>query len=197
MKNSRDQVINAIRKNKPDSSGLPVTNLFAPQVTAEELQSAFIEILGRIGTTVVHTPTEEAIRQAIHTHYPDAISICSIYPNIQGNINPEAIRHPSELATVDVAIMQGLLGVAENGAIWLTETQMGHRALPFITQHLVIVLSGQYLVSNMHAAYQQIGQISDGFGVFISGPSRTADIEQSLVIGAHGARSLLVCMTTN
>jgi L-lactate dehydrogenase complex protein LldG len=194
MKNSREQIISAIRKNKPVESGLPLIPTFAA-ASDEELQSAFIAILGRIGATVVHTPSEEAIRQAIHTHYPDAVNICSLHPAVQGNIHLTSIEHPSELATVDVAILQGLLGVAENGAVWLTETQMGHRALPFITQHLVIVLSNKSLVSNMHAAYQQIAQINDGFGVFISGPSRTADIEQSLVIGAHGARSLLVCLT--
>ncbi|WP_250631762.1 LutC/YkgG family protein [Rhodoflexus caldus] len=198
MKSNREQIISAIRRNPPPAeANLPTVPLYATHTTEKELQSAFVEILGRIGATVIHTPTEEAIRQAIRTSYPEAVHICSAHPAIQGNIDPNTIGHPAELATVDVAIVQGLLGVAENGAIWLTETQMIHRALPFITQHLVIVLSDKHLVENMHAAYQQIAQISEGFGVFISGPSRTADIEQSLVIGAHGARSLLVCLTSD
>jgi L-lactate dehydrogenase complex protein LldG len=44
----------------------------------------------------------------------------------------------------------------------------------------------------MHAAYEELGKVKSSFGLFLSGPSKTADIEQSLVIGAHGARSLTV-----
>lgn len=101
---------------------------------------------------------------------------------------------PHELADLEVAIIQGQLGVGENGAIWLTEEDMVLRALPFITEHLVIVLDESALVPNMHVAYQKIGDQHSGFGLFIAGPSKTADIEQSLVIGAHGAKSLRVVL---
>jgi L-lactate dehydrogenase complex protein LldG len=98
------------------------------------------------------------------------------------------------LADLDVAIINGHFGVAENAAIWIEERDMGLRALPFITEHLVIVLEKDKLVGNMHEAYKKIGLAHSGFGLFIAGPSKTADIEQSLVIGAHGARSLRVVL---
>ncbi len=104
----------------------------------------------------------------------------------------ELVKDPHDLADLEVAIIKGQFGVAENGGIWLTDDNMGLRALPFITEHLVIVLEEKSLVSNMHTAYQKIGNQHSGFGLFLAGPSKTADIEQSLVIGAHGAKSLRV-----
>ena len=94
------------------------------------------------------------------------------------------------LADVEVLEIDGQFGVAENGAIWLTEEAMPHRVAPFICQHLVINVSK--IVPNMHAAYEELKMPNSSFGLFLAGPSKTADIEQSLVIGAHGARSLTV-----
>jgi L-lactate dehydrogenase complex protein LldG len=94
------------------------------------------------------------------------------------------------LAEVEVLEIDGAFGVAENGAIWLTEEALPHRVAPFICQHLVIHV--QKIVPNMHAAYEELTNQTTGFGLFLAGPSKTADIEQSLVIGAHGARSLTV-----
>jgi L-lactate dehydrogenase complex protein LldG len=94
------------------------------------------------------------------------------------------------LAEVEVLEIDGEFGVAENGAIWLTEEAMPHRVAPFICQHLVINV--KKIVPNMHAAYEELGKVKSGFGLFLAGPSKTADIEQSLVIGAHGARSLTI-----
>ena len=99
-----------------------------------------------------------------------------------------------QLNDLNLAILRGQFGVAENGAIWLEDPDMGLRALPFITEHLVIVLDSDQLVGNMHQAYQRIGKKTSGFGLFLAGPSKTADIEQSLVIGAHGAKSLRVVL---
>ena len=94
------------------------------------------------------------------------------------------------LAEIEVLEIDGEFGVAENGAIWLSEEALPHRVAPFICQHLVINV--KKIVPHMHAAYEELGKVNSGFGLFLSGPSKTADIEQSLVIGAHGARSLTV-----
>jgi L-lactate dehydrogenase complex protein LldG len=103
---------------------------------------------------------------------------------------------PHDLATIDKILLESTLGVAENGAIWVTESDLPQRILPFICQHVVVCLRESSLVSNMHEAYQALQGVESGYGVFIAGPSKTADIEQSLVIGAHGPRSLLVYLVS-
>ncbi|MCB0630744.1 MAG: LUD domain-containing protein, partial [Lewinella sp.] len=91
-------------------------------------------------------------------------------------------------------ILPAQLGVAENAAVWLTEAEMGQRVVPFIAEHLVLVLDRKDVVSDMHQAYKRIEIDEPGFGLFIAGPSKTADIEQSLVIGAQGPRTWLVIL---
>jgi L-lactate dehydrogenase complex protein LldG len=110
-----------------------------------------------------------------------------LFPNRQ---RYEKTRDGLSLAEVEVLEIDGAFGVAENGAIWLTEEALPHRVAPFICQHLVIHV--QKIVPNMHAAYEELKKPNSSFGLFLAGPSKTADIEQSLVIGAHGARSLTV-----
>lgn len=110
-----------------------------------------------------------------------------IFPNRQ---RFEKTQEGLSLAEVEVLEIDGEFGVAENGAIWLIEEALPHRVAPFICQHLVIHV--QKIVPHMHAAYEELKKPSSSFGLFLAGPSKTADIEQSLVIGAHGARSLTV-----
>ncbi|MGZ3755769.1 MAG: LutC/YkgG family protein, partial [Mucilaginibacter sp.] len=106
-------------------------------------------------------------------------------------INDQSVL-PHSFQDVELGIIRAHLGVAENGAVWIKEDLVNHRVLPFICQHLAIVLNRQSIVPTMHEAYEKIGAEDYGYGTFIAGPSKTADIEQSLVLGAHGSRTMTV-----
>jgi L-lactate dehydrogenase complex protein LldG len=107
----------------------------------------------------------------------------------RGEPGPERWQRPHDFALLDVTILASSFAVAENGAAWLNERLLPHRVVPFITQHLILVQPASEIVHHMPGAYERLGTAEVPRGVFISGPSKTADIEQSLVIGAHGARS--------
>ena len=109
-----------------------------------------------------------------------------------GNVDFEQIDDPHDLADLDFALFRGEFGVAENGAVWLDAKDLRHRVAYVIPQHLALVIAKDSIVNNMHEAYERIDFSAATFGMFMSGPSKTADIEQSLVIGAHGARSLTI-----
>lgn len=96
------------------------------------------------------------------------------------------------LKNVELTIIKAHFGVAENGALWVTDDLLGKRVAVFIPQFLAIVVNKKDFVPTMHQAYDRIGNQEYSFGTFIAGPSKTADIEQSLVLGAHGARGLMV-----
>ena len=106
------------------------------------------------------------------------------------NVDLAAVEDPHQLQSVDLAILPGEFGVAENGAVWVTSRGVRHRAIFIIVQRLALVLPQREMLCNMHQAYARLALGGDDWGAFIAGPSKTADIEQSLVIGAHGPRSL-------
>jgi L-lactate dehydrogenase complex protein LldG len=138
--------------------------------------------------------TDEVRRElAAVPAYSAADNVYSLVAGIESrNVDPHAVADPHKLQDIDYAVLPGQFAVAENAAVWVTDEGMPHRAIYFIAQHVALVVPAAHVVHNMHEAYQRIGALRAGFGCFISGPSKTADIEQSLVIGAHGARSLTV-----
>lgn len=160
--------------------------------------SARDQILGKIGShdAVKHPgPFQGATEDFDFRASLEVVGARVVSPEELENMFPVRRRYDStldglSLAEVEVLEIDGAFGVAENGAIWLTEESLPHRVAPFICQHLVINVSE--IVPNMHMAYERLGHVKSGFGLFLAGPSKTADIEQSLVIGAHGARSLTV-----
>jgi L-lactate dehydrogenase complex protein LldG len=142
---------------------------------------------------------------ALGAAYADAKKIVSLVPGIgSANVDLNLIEDPHALEDVDFAVLPGEFAVAENAAVWVTDAGIKHRVAYFLPQHLALVVPFDRLLHNMHQAYDwlAVNPRADGkpqfdqagFGAFISGPSKTADIEQSLVIGAHGARSLTVIL---
>ncbi len=90
------------------------------------------------------------------------------------------------LSNEGIASAEGICAVAENGGVWLDTSAFGRRVDPFIAEELILVVKSGNIVENMHVLYDKIDPAAGGFGVLISGPSKTADIEQCLVYGAHG-----------
>ncbi len=189
---SKAEILAVIQRNKPEFFPLPEP--FRPALPDDAgLPERFSETVSRIGAQVLSVDSYEQIIAYVHQHYHPDERVISMMPALAAAFEtvPRDVD-PHTLADVSLALVQGHFGVAENAAIWLTEEQLGSRVTPFICQHLAIVLGAGQLVENMHEAYERIADAANTFGVFIAGPSKTADIEQSLVIGAHGARSLLI-----
>jgi L-lactate dehydrogenase complex protein LldG len=189
---SKNSILQAIRRHAVPAAELP--NLDQAWIRYDDPFAQFQLLVESVGGRVVRLPTVAELPPALAqlNEFAAAKEIVSTVPSVAGNIDLNAIDDPHQLESIDFAVLPGQFAVAENGAIWVTDEQLKHRAIYFIVQHLALVLPANQIVHNMHEAYARLQIDTSSLGVFISGPSKTADIEQSLVIGAHGPRSLTV-----
>lgn len=188
---SRDQILENVLKNQPEKVDLPA-DLSFKIVERNAMVNKFVEVIEQIGGQVIHVKSFNDIENYIHQNYhAGQIKVIKV-DGLEGVHVFTDSENPHEFEHTAFAIFKSELAVAENGAVWLTELQMGHRVIPFITQHLAMVVETESIVANMHDAYEIISSADYGFGTFIAGPSKTADIEQSLVLGAHGARTATI-----
>jgi len=187
---SREKILATVQANQPNDSPLPELHF---SVGEDNHVDRFKTVLSGIGGNVVEVADRNQIHEFIKLNFSESKRIVNTIPDLAAVSGIHAFENdPHRLEDVDLAILQGHFGVAENGAIWITEDRMGDRALPFITQHLALVIDKKEIVPNLHEAYFRLDTSAHQFGTFIAGPSKTADIEQSLVLGAHGPKSLLV-----
>ncbi|WP_066216001.1 LutC/YkgG family protein [Flammeovirga sp. MY04] len=186
MKNNRSSILDTIKHTKIPEVELPRIPYF--QGLSYDILNYFTDMLYQLGVEVINGENLEDLPPIIsHLGYDNQLiftQFCEL--PYRKKIKEEKLKD------ISLSILKGELGVAENGAIWVNDYKLPHRALTCIGEHLIIVLSKKNIVWNMHEAYDNIQPENHGYGVFISGPSKTADIEQSLVKGAHGARSLKV-----
>jgi L-lactate dehydrogenase complex protein LldG len=207
MMSSRDTILQSLRRNRPASAELPDLN--HPWTTYDDPREKFIEVLEAVGGKAIVVRDIADLNVQLQSLPPlsTAQKVASLIPGVGSpNVDAAIVESPHALADVDVAILPGEFAVAENAAVWVTDHNVSQRVLFFLCQHLILVVPSSAIVNHMHAAYARIASASQNeehafadplFGVFISGPSKTADIEQSLVIGAHGPRSLTVVLLDN
>ena len=186
--NSKSYILDSIRKNNiVKDVPLPEYENFG--IKYENLFEQFLKIIKTVGGDAVLSSAKD-LDETIKALYKDEKVI---YSNVQecslGNFDANKQEDVHDLQDIDLAIVHGEFGVAENGAVWVKNKNNRHRALYFICQNIVLVIKKEDLVHNMHEAYEKIDFNNASYGTFISGPSKTADIEQSLVIGAHGPKS--------
>lgn len=185
---SRDLILESIRKNNVvTDTELPTYQSFG--IRYDDPYEKFSTMIQSVGGKALFIKKEE-LDKTILELYPDEKQIASNVEELTiANFNQEEQNDPHLLKNIDLAVVKGEFAVAENGAVWLNDAQNRHRSLYFIAQNIVIVVPKEAMVNNMHEAYEQVNFDDSRYGVFVSGPSKTADIEQSLVIGAHGPKS--------
>jgi L-lactate dehydrogenase complex protein LldG len=216
---SKQAILRQVRKNAPPATELP--SLEENWIRFDDPCAQFMVAVEQVGGQVIRVKDHSALNGCLEglEFYQQADKVVSLLVEVgRADVLLGDVDRPHALEDVDVTIAAGQLAVAENGAVWVSGAGLAHRAVLFLCQHLVLVVPSRTVVHNLHEAYdrltglvdlkegagqdesrqQESGQAthlaSNSYGLFISGPSKTADIEQALVIGAQGPRSLTVLL---
>jgi L-lactate dehydrogenase complex protein LldG len=188
---SREQILSSIRANIPpkrvEHPPIPAFNR-----SAADLKSSFEQRLEEAGGAAHQIGSRLEAQAKLASLHSKAQVICSAVPEIPGTRRAETVLDPHELADVDVGVVRAQFGVAETGAVWLTQEDLIVNSLGFLSQHLVVFLDPEEIAADMHAAYARVRLDETAYGCFMMGPSATGDIEATLVHGAQGVRSLNV-----
>lgn len=181
----------AVALNQPGKVDLPDIN-FLKGTTGNHIEK-FIEVLTSIGGKAIAVKSfDDIVAFVKQTTNPGDRVVSTFHEMSDVELINKYHGLPHDLQDIELAVIGAGLGVAENGAVWIKGDLLSQRVIPFICQHLAVILKKDEIVANMHDAYEKIGNEDYGFSTFIAGPSKTADIEQSLVLGAHGARTMTV-----
>jgi L-lactate dehydrogenase complex protein LldG len=188
---SRERILAAVRDNAPAPSPLPEVPLFDDNVTGD-LWPRFCAALARMGGRLCEPEAGSDLANVCRQLFPDATVICSATHEVTAHRNPPIAGSARDLANVDVAIVRAHFGVAETGSVFLDEAALGRPALGFLAQHLIVLLDPADVIPNLHHACRRREYRDAPYGVLMTGPSATADIEGVLIHGAQGVRSLTV-----
>lgn len=188
---NKEELFQKLRANTREQYDMPDMDIQG--ITYPDTFKQFAEMTKTVGGQLVEAKTDDDINALIKSLYPEAKTFASNLPYITiAQKNPDTVAEAKDLDGTDVGIVEGKIGVAENGCVWIPQT-MKEKAVCYISEYLVIILKKSDIVNNMHEAYKRITfDPQYNFGAFISGPSKTADIEQALVMGAQAARGVTV-----
>ncbi|GEB36341.1 hypothetical protein GLI01_03760 [Gluconacetobacter liquefaciens] len=190
---ARDSILATLRRNSPPPADHPLPE---PAVLGEADASPerFSASLLQMGGTMLDRQQGATLDQAIALRFPKpGLMICSLVPEATGTVRIADLPTPQAAEPVDVTIVRAAFGIAETGSIFLSEAQLHLNAIAHLTQHMVVLLDPAQITANMHTAYLRPEFHTARYGVLMSGPSATADIQGVLIRGAQGVRSLTVC----
>ena len=200
---SKEDILKKYRANVREQFDMPDLSDIRG-ITYPDPLLQFMNMTKSVGGNAIEVEKGRDINELIRELYPDAKEIASNLPEITiATRNPDEVGRARDLNGTDVGVIRGMFGVAENACVWIPQ-QMKEKAVCFISENLVILLDKSQIVNNMHEAYRRLSTRDPksgldqfdqyGYGTFISGPSKTADIAQVLVMGAQAARSATVLL---
>lgn len=184
--NDRELILDKIKGFGLTPTKLP--ELEINQTDAGNYLPEFVENLRLAGAEIIQLPHNIYALDYVKENFPETVIIG--FAESWKKYGSESSL--SMLNKLESVFIEGQLAVAENGAIWVSDCSYPTRIIPFITQKLILKISINQIVPTMDHAYRMLDWNLVNYGVFIAGPSKTADIEQALVIGAHGPKALYV-----
>lgn len=195
---AREEILERLRKNTRETYDIPDLSGLNPITFPDPVAEFIKKTTTTAGAKLIEMEESDNLNELIRKAYPEAKVLASNLPGIEADLNPDTVEHVEDLMKVDVGIIEGRIGVAENACIWIPQ-QMKEKAVCFASEYLVIILRRDDIVNNMHEAYARLATSAEyfqqyKFGTFISGPSKTADIESALVYGAQAARGVTVVL---
>jgi len=207
---SKDNILGKLRRNTRETYDMPDLS-FKKLTFADPVAEYIKQTTTTAGAKLIEAKEGDDLSELIRQAYPDAKVVSTNVSGITAEglskaygrpvelLSPDTVETAQQLDGTDVGVLQGGVACAENACVWIPQT-MKERAVCFISEYLVILVSRSNIVSNMHQAYKWLEDIQGSaqgdvpYGTFISGPSKTADIEQSLVYGAQAACGVTVIL---
>lgn len=195
---SKEEILARLRRNTRETYDMPDLAQLKPITFSDPVDEFCRKAVTVAGARLVEMKDGDDLNAIVREAYPDATVIASNIDGIEAQMNPDTVEDARQLMKADVGVIMGRIGVAENACVWIPQ-QMKEKAVCFASQQLVIIIRRDDIVNNMHEAYARIAASQDyfqqyKFGTFISGPSKTADIEGALVYGAQAARAVTIVL---
>ena len=182
-----------------------------PQVgsTLTEQIDLFAKISEGLKTEFYRVPTIETAREVLaklaaengwkkigsHSHHDTDALLQGIGLPV---VRTEKGYSIDDLESCDAGVTGCEVLVAQTGGIMVSVQSAGGRALSVLPPHHVVIARASQMVPDLTAAFEHVkrkyGKAFPSFMSFITGPSRTGDIERILVLGAHGPKRLTVLL---
>jgi L-lactate dehydrogenase complex protein LldG len=186
---SRRRVLDALRAGSPPAAASP--DLSGVGARWEDVEARLADAVAAVAGRLVRLAAPGALPGAVAALAAElgVARVASAVEGVPGNVDVTGVRDAHAVEGLGLAVLPGAFAVAENGAVWVSGDALRPRGIFVVAEHLALVVPAREVVHDMHEAYRRVAFPGAGFGTFVAGPSKTADIEQALVIGAHGARS--------
>jgi len=107
------------------------------------------------------------------------------------------IEHPKrkhELASIPASLVEASFAIADTGSLVFLYDESRTSLPHFLSDCIFVVIKQQQIIANQFDLFNKLSVEKAKNMVFVTGPSRTADIEKVLTLGAHGPRRLIVMM---
>lgn len=182
----KNRILERIKNGKPAAVPLPDVPMFLYEKNAEE--DFISHLIGFDGRAIKFKTRDDAVKWLLEQPEMDAAKyrIYSSAEGVPGNFGEKELAQLREAEKIQVCVTEGLLGVGEMGAIWVTDETLQYAAAALLSRRLFIFLDYAKLVGSMHEAYANIKVDAQQYGSFFTGPSATADIEAVHITGAQG-----------